>query len=67
MFCHSGSSPDLGFYHIYMSNFYFRCLTPGHVAILKELGYWDHILANCACVAADGPKVLGGQPEVYEF
>ena len=53
--------------HIYMSNFYFQCLTPGHVAILKELGYWDHILANRACVAADGPKTLGGQPEVYEF
>ena len=53
--------------HIYMSNFYFGCLTPGHVAILKELGYWDHILANRAHVTADGPKALGGQPEVYEF
>ena len=53
--------------HIYMSNFYFQCLTPGHVAILKELGYWDHILANRARVTADGPKALGGQPEVYEF
>ena len=53
--------------HIYMSNFYFQCLIPGHVAILKELRYWDHILANHACVTADGPKALGGQPEVYEF
>ena len=53
--------------HIYMSNFYFRCLTPGHVAILKELRYWDHILANRARVTVDGPKALGGQPEVYEF
>ena len=53
--------------HIYMSNFYFRSLTPGHVAILKELGYWDHIIANRACVTADEPKALGGMPAVYEF
>ena len=53
--------------HIYMSNFYFWSLTPGHVAILKELGYWDHILANSACVMADGPKALGGMPAVYEY
>ena len=53
--------------HIYMSNFYFQCLTPGHVAILKEFVYWDHILANHAHVTADGPKALGGQSEVYEF
>ena len=53
--------------HIYMSNFYFRSLTPGHVAVLKELGYWDHILANCAHVTADGPKALGGMPDVYEY
>ena len=50
-----------------MSNFYFQTLTPGHVAILKELGYWDHIIANPACVTADGPKALGGMPAMYEF
>ena len=53
--------------HIYMSNFYFRSLTPGHVAVLKELGFWDHILANHAHVTADGPKALGGMPDVYEY
>ena len=53
--------------HIYMSNFYFRSLTPGHVAVLKELGYWDHILANRARVTADGPKALDGMPDVYEY
>ena len=52
---------------IYMSNFYFRSLTPGHVAILKELGYWDHILANRAHVTADGLKALGGMPTIYEY
>ena len=50
-----------------MSNFYFWSLIPGHVAIFKKLGYWDHILANCACVMADGPKALGGMPAVYEY
>ena len=53
--------------HIYMSNFYLQSLIPGHVAILKELGYWDHIIANHACVTADGPRALGGMPAVYEF
>ena len=53
--------------HIYVSNFYFWSLTPGHVAILKELGYWDHIIANCARVTADGPKALAGMPAMYEF
>ena len=53
--------------HIHMSNFYFWSLTPGHVDILKELGYWDHIIANNAHVIADGPKALGGMPAVYEF
>ena len=52
--------------HIYMSNFYFRSLTPGHVAVLKELGYWDHIIANRTRVTADGPKALGGMPAMYE-
>ena len=47
--------------------FYFRSLTPGHVAVLKELGYWDHILANHAHVTADGPKALGGMPDMYEY
>ena len=53
--------------HIYMSNFYFRSLTPGHVAVLKELGYWDHIIANHAHVTAEGPKALGGMPGMYEI
>ena len=53
--------------HIYMSNFNFHSLTPGHVAVLKELGYWDHILANRAHVTADGPKALGGMPAMYEY
>ena len=50
-----------------MSNFYFQSLTPGYVAILKELGYRDHILANHAHVMADGPKALGGMPAMYEY
>ena len=50
-----------------MSNFYFWSLTPGHVAVLKELGYWDHILANRAHVTADGPKALHGMPAIYEY
>ena len=53
--------------HIYMSNYYFWSLTPGHVAILKKLGYWDHILANCACVTTDGPKALCGSPAEYKY
>ena len=50
-----------------MSNFYFRSLMPGHVAVLGELGYWDHMLANRAGVTADGSKALGGMPDVYEY
>ena len=50
-----------------MSNFYFRSLTPSHVAVLKELGYWDHILASHARVTTDGPKALGGMADVYEY
>ena len=53
--------------HISMSNFYLWSLTPGHVAVLKELGYWDHILANHAHVTADGPKALGGMSAMYEY
>ena len=53
--------------HIYMSNFYFQSLTPGHVAILKEIGYWEHILANHACATADGPKALGGMTAKYKY
>ena len=53
--------------HIYMSNFYFCSLTPRHVTVLKELGYWNHIQANRACVTADGPKALGGMPAMYEY
>ena len=48
--------------HIYMSNFYFWSLTTGLVTVLKELGYWDHILANHACVTVDGPEALDGMP-----
>ena len=53
--------------HIYMSNFYFWSLTPGHVVILKELGCLDHILANYTHVTADGLKALGGMPAIYEY
>ena len=53
--------------HIYMSNFYFRSLTPGHVTIQKEVGYWDHMLANRACLTVDGPKAFGGMLAVYEY
>ena len=26
---------------IYCGNFYFACLTPAHVKVLKQCGYWD--------------------------
>ena len=67
MECVRGANKGARKNHIYMSNFYFRSLTPGHVAVLKELGYWDHIIANCACVTAEGPKALGGMPGMYEL
>ena len=53
--------------HLYLSNFYFQSLTLGHLAILKELGYWDYTAVNHACVTADGPKALGGMPDMYEL
>ena len=31
---------------IYCGNFYFACLTPAHVKVLKQCGYWEHIKAN---------------------
>ena len=31
---------------IYCGNFYFACLTPAHVKVLKQHGYWEHIKAN---------------------
>ena len=32
--------------HIYMGNFYFQILTPGHKAVPEEYGYWKHIVKN---------------------
>ena len=31
---------------IYSGNFYFACLTPAHVKVLKQHGYWEHIKVN---------------------
>ena len=31
---------------IYCGNFYFACLTPAHVKVLKQHGYWESIKAN---------------------
>ena len=43
---------------LYMGNYYFNQLTPGHVEILKQKGYWDPIIQNHNCVIASGPSVL---------
>ena len=32
--------------HMYMGNFYFQSLTPGHKEVLQEYGYWNNILKN---------------------
>ena len=32
--------------HMYMGNFYFQSLTPGHKEVLQEYGYWNNILRN---------------------
>ena len=32
--------------HMYMGNFHFQSLTPGHKAVLEEYGYWKHIVKN---------------------
>ena len=32
--------------HMYMDNFYFQSLTPGHKEVLQEYGYWNNILKN---------------------
>ena len=29
---------------MYMGNFYFQSLTPGHKAVLEEYSYWKHIV-----------------------
>ena len=33
-------------HHVYMGNFYFQGLTDGQIGILKNHGYWKHIVAN---------------------
>ena len=32
--------------HMYMGNFYFQSLTPGHKEVPQEYGYWNNILKN---------------------
>ena len=32
--------------HMYMGNFYFQSLTPGHKEVLQEYSYWNNILKN---------------------
>ena len=44
--------------NLYMGNYYFNQLTPGHVELLKQKGYWDPIIQNHNCVIASGPSVL---------
>ena len=43
---------------LYMGNYYFNQLTPGHVKLLKEKGYWDPIIQNRNNVIANGPSAL---------
>ena len=50
---------------LYMGNYYFNQLTPGHVELtpghvelLKHKGYWDPIIQNCNHVIASGLSVL---------
>ena len=44
--------------NLYMGNYYFNQLTPGHVELLTQKGYWDPIIQNCNSVIASGPSVL---------
>ena len=44
--------------NLYMGNYYFNQLTPGHVELLKQKGYWDPIIQNCNNVIASGPSAL---------
>ena len=30
--------------HLYMGNYYFQSLKQEHMDLLKQYGYWDHIL-----------------------
>ena len=43
---------------LYMGNYYFNQLTPGHVELLKQKGYWDPIIQNHNPVIASGPSVF---------
>ena len=38
--------PGVQMHHIYMGNFYFQGLTDAQIGILKQYGYWKHIVAN---------------------
>ena len=44
--------------NLYMGNCYFNQLTPGHVELLKQKGYWDPIIQNHNCVIVSRPSVL---------
>ena len=44
--------------NLYIGNYYFNQLTPGHVELLKQKGYWDPIIQNHNHVIASGPSVL---------
>ena len=48
----------IDFCDLHMANYYFNQLTPGHVELLKQKGYWDPVIQNCNCVIASGPFVL---------
>ena len=43
---------------LYMGNYYFNQLTPGHVELLKQKGYWGPVIQNCNRVIASGPSIL---------
>ena len=43
---------------LYMGNYYFNQLTPGHVELLKQKGYWDPVIQNHNNVIASGPSSL---------
>ena len=44
--CLRSELPGVQMHHIYMGNFYFQGLTDAQIGILKEYGYWKHIVSN---------------------
>ena len=44
--CLRSELPGVQVHHVYMGNFYFQGLTDGQIGILKNYGYWEHIVAN---------------------